>query len=369
MEMLSQSFLWKKSLLFGAVQDRASQIINQSAQGSQFISESLDRLWDDVLGGGLYTALANLGILFAVGTLLIFIVQWAKDLIDGEEIRSFAELIWPILVICLLANNASLLSDATKGMRSLINQVNQTILTQTASSISLQEAYQKVMLEIGSEDLARGILAQCASKADPIQQQDCVNNAIEQAKASAPPNPSQSYQNFLDSLNPLQQGQNLVNTLQSGIQNTLVMSARGLLIAFGMAFQWLVEITWLLTALLGPLAVGGTLLPVGQRAIFAWLIGFYSVGLIKLSLNIVTGLVATLVVNAGDNDPMIFAFAVGLLAPILSLALAAGAGKAVFDALQTVIRHGLLAGGKDVRRGANAVGRVTSFVFSRILGR
>lgn len=369
MQLLSQSFLFKSSLLFGAVQDRASQIINQSAQGSQYISDELNQLWDDVLGGGLYLTLANLGLLFAVGTLLIFLVQLAKDLIDGEEARSFGELIWPILVLCLLANDAELLANSTKGMRSLINQVNQTILTQTSSSISLQEAYQKVMVEIGSEDLARAILAQCASKADPLQQQDCVNNAVEQARASAPTNPSRSYQNFLDSLNPLQQGQNLVNALQTSVQNTLIMAARGLLIAFGMAFQWLVEITWLLTALLGPLAVGGTLLPVGQRAIFAWLIGFYSVGLVKLSLNIVTGLVATLVVNAGDNDPMIFAFAVGVLSPILSLALAAGAGKAVFDALQTVIRHGLLAGGKDVRRGAGAVGRVTSSIFFRMLGK
>lgn len=368
MQLLSQMLL-KNSLLFGAVQDQASQIIDQSAQGSQFISDELNQLWDDVLGGGLYAALANLGILFAVGTLLIFMVQLAKDWIDAAENRSFAELIWPILVICLLANDAALLANSTKGMRLLINQVNQTILTETSASISLQEAYQKVMREIGTEDLARSILAQCASKADPQQQQDCVNNAVQQARASAPPNPSPSHQNFLDSLNPLQQGINIANALQSTVQNTLVMSARGLLIAFGMAFQWLIEITWVLTALLGPLAVGGTLLPVGQRSIFAWLIGFYSVGLVKLCLNIVTGLVATVVVNAGDNDPMIFAFAVGVLAPILSLGLAAGAGKAVFDALQTVIRHGLLAGSKDVRRGANGIGQITSVVFSKILGK
>ncbi|MEG4842356.1 hypothetical protein [Microcoleus sp. B9-D4] len=31
------------------------------------MSESFDRLWDYVLSGGLYSALANFGILFAVG--------------------------------------------------------------------------------------------------------------------------------------------------------------------------------------------------------------------------------------------------------------------------------------------------------------
>ncbi len=45
------------------------------------------------------------------------------------------------------------------------------------------------------------------------------------------------------------------------------------------------------------------------------------------------GLIATIVLNAGDSDPMVFAFATSILAPILSLALAAGGGMAVFSSL------------------------------------
>ncbi len=58
-------------------------------------------------------------------------------------------------------------------------------------------------------------------------------------------------------------------------------SRRGWLFALAIAFQWIIEVCMLLTALLGPLAVGGSLLPVGQKAIFAWLTGFFSVGMIK----------------------------------------------------------------------------------------
>jgi hypothetical protein len=61
----------------------------------------------------------------------------------------------------------------------------------------------------------------------------------------------------------------------------------------------------------------------------------------KLSFNIICGLVATLVVNAGENDPMIFAFATGLLAPILAMAIAAGGGMAVFNSLSSIARFGL----------------------------
>jgi hypothetical protein len=63
--------------------------------------------------------------------------------------------------------------------------------------------------------------------------------------------------------------------------------------------------------------------------------------MVKLSFNIISGLVATLVLNAGQNDPMIFAFATGLLSPILSLTLAAGGGMAVFNGLSSVASFGV----------------------------
>lgn len=50
----------------------------------------MEKLWDDVLGGGLYSAIANLGVFFAVGTLLIFIVQWTREMVDGDDSMIFA---------------------------------------------------------------------------------------------------------------------------------------------------------------------------------------------------------------------------------------------------------------------------------------
>ncbi|MCT7997474.1 hypothetical protein [Laspinema olomoucense] len=123
--------------------------------------------------------------------------------------------------------------------------------------------------------------------------------------------------------------------------NIFQIAVKGLLISLSIAFQWIVEISWLLTALLGPLAVGGSLLPVGQKAIWAWLSGFFSVAMVKLSFNIISGLVATLIVKAEQNDPLIFAFAVGLLSPILAVILASGAGMAVFNSLSSLAKFGL----------------------------
>jgi hypothetical protein len=309
---------------------QGSSIAQDGANASAAISAAMDKLWIDVLGGGLYGAIASLGVFFAVGTLLIFMVQWFKAMIEGDNPQAFSEIVWPLLVIVLLANNATVLSACTLQLRGIINQVNQTILTSTSGSLQLQEAYQQALLQLGNEAVAKSLASQCAAVGEPIQQAECLKNATQQAGSS----PQQS------------SGDNIFTRdygkeIQEGISNVFAVAVKGWLIAFGIAFQWIVEVSLLLTALLGPLAVGGSLLPVGQRAIFAWLTGFFSVGMVKLSFNIIVGLVATLVINAKNADSMVFAFATGLLAPVLSLILAAGGGMSVFNSLSNFVSLGL----------------------------
>lgn len=309
----------------------ASQIAEDAALASREIALSMDKLWEDVLNGGLYTSITQLGLFFAVGTLLIFMVQWAKALIDGEDSRAMSELIWPLIVVVLLANEGALLRSGTYGMREVINVVNQRILTSTSGTIALQEAYEKARTNEDTKTLVQDILSQCQQKADLQQREQCIQDEVQKVKG-LPQEPSNSWESFLQGL---EQTAQFLNT------NPFEVAVRGLLTAFSIAFQWIVEICLLLTALLGPLAVGGSLLPVGQKAIFAWATGFYSVGMMKLSFNIIVGLVSTMVLNADANDPLIFAFAVGLLAPILSVAIAAGGGLAVFNSFSSIAKAGL----------------------------
>jgi hypothetical protein len=309
--------------------EAASTITEDGIAASEAVAKSIDKLWDDVLQGGLYSAIANLGIFFAVGTLLIFIVQWTKEMIDGDSSKGFTELIWTIVVIALLANNGQPLAIATKGLRTVINQTNQTLLASTSASIQLQEAYQQIMLKTGKGDAIQSLVNQCNAIADPTQQAECLQNAAAQAKDIEADLDQDNRPEWVKSIS------DFFNT------NIFQLAVRGWLFALAIAFQWIIEVCMLLTALLGPLAVGGSLLPVGQKAIFAWLTGFFSVGMIKLCFNIISGLVATMVLNADNNDPMIFAFAIGILAPILSVLLAAGGGMAVFRSFSSIASFGV----------------------------
>jgi hypothetical protein len=61
--------------------------------------------------------------------------------------------------------------------------------------------------------------------------------------------------------------------------------------------------------------------------------GFWSLGMAKLSLNIVTGLAATAIAASAQLDTLSIAITLGLLAPILALSLSAGGGMAIFSAI------------------------------------
>ncbi|MBD2505666.1 hypothetical protein H6G83_34620, partial [Anabaena azotica FACHB-119] len=102
-----------------------------------------------------------------------------------------------------------------------------------------------------------------------------------------------------------------------------------ILVGMNGAYQWGIELTMLMTALLGPLAVGGSLLPYGAKSIYTWLVGYFSVGFGKLCFNIIVGFAGQLVADSKTYQPMFFLFTIGIFAPFLSTGLAAGGGIAV----------------------------------------
>ena len=76
-----------------------SDIIENAAAGSSLISASFNDLWQQTLNGGLYTAICSLGQMFAVATLVFFMVELAKNWINGDEAQPFASFIWPLIVL------------------------------------------------------------------------------------------------------------------------------------------------------------------------------------------------------------------------------------------------------------------------------
>ncbi|OYD91462.1 hypothetical protein CDG76_26535 [Nostoc sp. 'Peltigera membranacea cyanobiont' 210A] len=363
-------------------------ILENAAAGAQLVAEGFNELWQETLNGSLYGSMCKVGQFFAIATLTLFMVELGKNWINQEDMKALSSWIWPILVIGLLANNGTLLRSGTLAIRGYINTVNSDILEFTAAGANLEVAFNRAVGNIALQQQVGAAMERCRSI--PGNTQDsitCLQQAEAELKTSAPDlfkgeapdsgswefNPLQALSDAKDALDDLSPGQiaeKIGNSITSTIGSMITGFVAVILLALNNAYQWGIEFTMLLTALLGPLAIGGSLLPFGAKPIFAWLTGYFTVGMAKLCFNMIIGLCGQLIANSEQNQPMIFLLFVGLVSPILSSALAAGGGIAVWTGLGKTVAFGSEIAAGIATGGASTTATVavnaTKFVSSKI---
>ncbi|WP_066384003.1 hypothetical protein [Anabaena sp. CA = ATCC 33047] len=352
-------------------------LLQNSANASEEIAKGFDELWQETLTGDLYTAMCNLGVLFAVSTLIFFLVEWTKQMINGEEQRAIADFVWVLIVAVLLLNNGSLLKEGTLGVRNLINNTNNSVLKYAAKGSDLREAYQRALGDEATRQAIKLEIENCqTSSLSPEDAITCLEDAKTRLQNEYPQyftgvsGPLKGMIERLDRIinapidaikgnaNPLQV---LFSPFTAIIGNNIREIVTYLLLGLNGAYQWGIELTMLVSALIGPLAVGGSLLPYGGKAIFAWLTGYFSVGMAKLSFNMIAGFAAQLMVTSRADQPLFFLFVIGIIAPFLATGLAAGAGLAVLQQVNKAAEfYGSLAinvGSAVLTKGAGAIAK------------
>ncbi|MBF2063257.1 MAG: hypothetical protein IGS39_02315 [Calothrix sp. C42_A2020_038] len=325
----------------------ATDILRNGAVTAQNITNSWDKQWIDILqtntNNNLYGAITKLGIFFAVGTLIFFVSQWLRDVLENEYSRPISNLIMPFIVVLLLANpgNGTTLSHLTLGFRNFINTINQQVIEVADSN----KVYQQALNMSVAEEVTGALLRPCQSLTGE-QQVQCLTKAKEKIDTL--------WQNYRDlygaqpwisrlerKVNLLVYSSNSISELSfySLLGSTVQTTIKNILISSQTAFHNLIEATMLLVAALGPLAVGCSLLPVASKPIVTWMTGFCAIGIAKISFNIIAVVTATVIVDVSSQnidaelDLTWFLICLGLLAPILSLTLAALGGLSIFNAM------------------------------------
>ncbi|MBE9036580.1 hypothetical protein [aff. Roholtiella sp. LEGE 12411] len=357
-------------------------LAQNSAENADAISQGFNELWAELLNGPLYGSLCTVGTLFAVSTLVFFMIEWTKQMLNFEETRAITDLIWPLTVAALLFQNGQLLGQGTMAIRDMINNTNRYVLIRTAAGVDLRAAYQKALgVEAVRSAIGREMEMCRTSSLAPQDAIDCLTEAKQRLMNEYPryfvgsDGPFAWLIDRIDRIisapiDAIKGGANPVQILLSPfsayVGSVVAGTITNILVALGGAYQWGIELTMLLTALLGPLAVGGSLLPYGSKSIFTWLVGYFSVGMAKLSFNIITGFAAELMANSRSDQPLFFLFVIGIIAPALATGLAAGGGLALLtqlnnaadqainvakDVAVTVVSYGGGALAKVIRRG------------------
>ncbi len=327
-----------------------TELIDQSRKAAQEMAENWDENWTSIItpDGGLYAALANLGTTFAVCCFFFWGIKIVKDFVDSGSTAFLHELIWPMIVVFFLAGNGAQLANLTIGMRGLLHRTNQELLVQVSNKFSLDEAFQQARNNGVAQAQIGAILQQCQALTGQPQI-SCLETArVDSEKIIADNNLEGNLWTDLTTRigDAVEQAKNTSGSeiLQGVVSNfsapigALIGAAnqsimRVVLVGTQVAFQQAFEISLLMTALLGPIAMGCSLLPVDAKPFVAWITALFSIGIAKLSLNIMTGVAATLVANAGAGDHFWFLLYAAFMAPVLALSLAAGGGMATWSSV------------------------------------
>lgn len=343
--------------------DGTSQtILNNAKNVSEGVSQAWDGLWTDVFNGVLYQTVSTIGVGIALLCLLYFIYEfaskWLKDEVNG--IWQLSELILPLVVVFLLANGGSKLADITLELRNVINDYNLKVIEAVQ-----QESAEQAIAAVTDYNTTRTQIESLRGQCERLVNQEEFKTCLENGKLKSDVlidrfrfNHGKIAQKYLNDLKERKDWIFTNGILERAVQVTEEVTEAGVdevaslflapvaltnsvvstiiwsfMSAFQFGFQLAIEATFLLTGLVGPIAVGATLMPGASKPGFAWITGFFSLGLCKLCLNLLTGLVALAMVDYGFTDAIPLAIFFAVFAPILSLAVASGSGMAIFNGL------------------------------------
>ena len=332
----------------------STRLIEDSINQIESIQEAWDSHWSEIFtsANGLYLGINQFAAIILVGTFIFFAVGWVKDAVERGIFPALPHIIWLLVIATLLYNNGTMLGTITLGIRNVINDQTKTVLEVQVGEISMLEALNDVVVSQQAKDLIQQEYASCEAKEGQAQVQ-CLIDAGERTKERLQDEYrdtgfwSPGVQNLwarvvaitekVEAESQQSDDRRFVNPLGDIIVETVVQTAnQALALKFLKGWQWafssILELAMLLTGLMGPIAVAGSAVPLQARPLWAWLTGFFSLGMAKFSYNIIIGLAAMVLVTAEAQSQSDFGFLllIGVLAPILALAIAGGAGMAVF---------------------------------------
>jgi hypothetical protein len=343
MRLLAASDSWWADIANDGDLAQAEQLLKSSITLVQETAESWAEVWKEAIStdSELWAALCKFGMFIAALCLILVSLKMAHDFKEGK--LTWAELagafVWPLVIVLFIGGQGNLLAQNVLFLKSVFSSQIVEILKTQASAVTFERAIAEMAITNGARQQLASLLSECQGK-PPEPLKDCINSKqseIDQIVSGAEKmfgGVLQGLRDFTASpaalaafpwLAPFQASSAIFNAFLVGIQWAFI---NGL------------EAALLLTALLAPVAMGLSLLPLGSRAIWAWGSGFMGLFSVQLGYTILVGLMSTVLVKGGAQSISDIAFLafIGLFAPGLALLLGGGGGVALYVGMQ---RYGM----------------------------
>lgn len=331
--------------------ENAISTLEDSIQLTQETAESWKSVWNATIAtdSELWIALVKLGIFLAAIGLIWVALTKGKEILEKSSWFGLVDIfIFPMVIVFFLSGNGFFLAQTIKLIKDIAYfQVN-SIMGATALGISFSEALrvsqnnslanQRVMQVFGdclSE--TQQILEACYSDPDKLNEAQELLTELSNQGGVFSGNLLESIMNLMSS-DITEIARDFLGQLT---QTPIMWIITTLLWALQWAFVNGLEATLILTALLAPVALGLSMIPIAGRAILSWGIGFISLFGIQLGYTIVVGITAIVLnqtsaegANAGTvASDLAFLVFLALIAPVVASALATLSGISLYQGI------------------------------------
>ena len=332
-------------------------MLQESIEATKVSTSAMDQMWVDLFAPNslLYNQIVKISTILLIFGFFFFMLAFAQALQSNDQNKIMEIVVWGLVIGVLLNNSGAILKTSTMTARKLVNDQTRSVLAVQVGTLTIQDAMQDVILTDQGRDRVAEAFVGCEAK-EGDEQWRCFEEGAEKAKAIVKEYEGQYWSPGLKRLSgninqiytKIQDerakgdlsGRAALGQLDSEVSSLIWQSAtnsasRTFLKSFQNWFTFGFEFAMLLTGLLGPIAVAASLLPQQPRAIVSWIIAFFSIGMLKLSYNLLIGFAAVYASNsqASDLGSSGFLLMMSIGAPLISIAIAGGGGASIFFAL------------------------------------
>lgn len=320
----------------------SGEIIEGAIEGADLIYKSFENDWLELASGTspIYTPVVAVSTLAAVVMIGFASFGWYRKFAEeGFGFDFVSEMVLPLLVIIMLSNNGFLLANTTVALKNVSTGLNRSILNITRNGVNLRDAIRNVNADQSFVLAAQLAIAKC-EKLDKekkegeelSEKQACINNAVDITRKSAQEAREKTGAGFGGgSWNPLDLSGELIN---SAVQGFVYVILSGL----SAAFQYIVQLSFLMIAFVAPVFLVLSLLPFQSKPIYAWLSGWLGLTLVLISYSITVGIIASAIVSKPSSNPLLLQLLQAIFSPLLAVAIGTGGGMAVFSAFTSGVK-------------------------------
>ena len=321
-------------------EELAGGLLNQSMDLMQNTSSSWNDVWEyailDPQKNFLWDSLVDLGLKLAFFSVLYLAVTEGTSFIKNQDNSTIVNFfVWPLAIALLLGNNGYLMVQNFKIVNQIaLGSVNEVYKAQI-NGLSMKESLLVTQATSIGIDAIEGILSNCTNKTHK-ELASCLEKQGTTAREVYAIIDEETTKNGTKKLSTLQSKFNIAalsdaaSDAKNGNKPTISIkllftsifskNLKTLLYLIQWCFVNTLEISLLLSALVSPLALGLSLMPIQGRPIIGWLIGYLALWGIQIGYSIIVGLMAWVVVNSELEAiaDVAFLFYLAIFAPSLA---------------------------------------------------